>query len=230
MILNKKFEIEISVRDTSSEEKITHSVNLKKLQDYSWEEIANIKNPSEVFEIGDEKTITLKNGDTLLIAIAGFNHDSDDKGNILPITFTSVDLFSDRHPMNNTDTNKSGWKGCKMRKETMKNIFDLFPDDLQAIIKNTCKGETTDPLFLFNEVEVFGKTIYSEDNFGKQYDYYKVKHNKNKYMNDEEYSSGWWLRSPRASTSATFCSVYRSGNAIGGSASSSRGVAFGFCI
>lgn len=67
MILNKKFEIEISVRDTSSEEKITHSVNLKKLQDYSWEEIANIKNPGEVFEIGDEKTITLNNGEPCLL-------------------------------------------------------------------------------------------------------------------------------------------------------------------
>lgn len=230
MILNKKFEIEISVRDTSSEEKITHSVNLKKLQDYSWEEIANIKNPSEIFNIGDEKTITLRNGDTLLIAIAGFNHDSDEKGNVLPITFTTVDLFSDRYPMNNTDTNKSGWKGCKMRKETMKNIFDLLPDDLQAIIKATNKGETTDTLFLFNEVEVFGKTIYSEDNFGKQYDYYKVKHNRNKYMNDEEYSSGWWLRSPNASGSAYFCSVSGSGYANGSGASVSGGVAFGFCI
>lgn len=230
MILNKKFEIEISVRDTSSEEKITHSVNLKKLQDYSWEEIANIKNPGEVFEIGDEKTITLKNGDTLLIAIAGFNHDSDEKGNVLPITFTTVDLFSDRYPMNNTDTNKSGWKGCKMRKETMKNIFDLLPDDLQAIIKATNKGETTDTLFLFNEVEVFGKTIYSEDNFGKQYDYYKVKHNRNKYMNDEEYSSGWWLRSPRASDSTGFGFVDGSGGAYVSGASGSGGVAFGFCI
>lgn len=229
MILNKKFEIEISVRDTSSE-KITHSVNLKKLQDYSWEEIANIKNPGEVFEIGDEKTIPLKNGDTLLIAIAGFNHDSDEKGNVLPITFTTVDLFSDRHPMDNTDTNKSGWKGCKMRKETMKNIFDLLPDDLQAIIKNTYKGETTDPLFLFNEVEVFGKTNYSKDNFGNQYDYYKVKHNRNKYMRDEEYSSGWWLRSPVASYSPSFCFVGGSGYAYLSLASVSWGVAFGFCI
>lgn len=112
----------------------------------------------------------------------------------------------------------------------MKNIFDLLPDDLQAIIKATNKGETTDTLFLFNEVEVFGKTIYSEDNFGKQYDYYKVKHNRNKYMNDEEYSSGWWLRSPYASYSSGFCYVSNNGIAGGNIASISRGVAFGFCI
>lgn len=233
IIASKKYEVEIILRNPQEKESTSSPTISKKFKDCTWEEIKEIAKSGkaeEIFEVRNEKIITLKNGEEFTIAISGFNQDIDDKGNTLPITFTTVNLLPTRYPMNSTNTNKSGWKGCKMRRETMNEIFSLLPDDLQLYIKTTNKGDTNDKLFLFNEVEVFGKTIYSDDNFGKQYDYYKTKHNRNKYLNDENYSSWYWLRSPGSAGSTGFCSVSGIGDARVSFAGYSSGVAFGFCI
>lgn len=233
IIASKKYELEIILRDLQEKASTSSPAISKKFKDYTWEEIKEIAKSGkaeEIFEVGNEKTITLKNGEELTIAICGFNQDTDDKGNALPITLTTVNHLSNRYPMNSADTNKSGWKGCKMRRDTMDKIFTLLPDDLQSYIKTTNKGDTNDKLFLFNEIEIFGETVFSDDTFGKQYDYYKTKHNRNKYLNDENYSSWYWLRSPYSTNSTNFCVVDDVGNAGYGGASISSGVAFGFCI
>ena len=233
IIASKKIEVEIIVREPEERQNVSSPIIKKKLNDYSWEEIVNIAKSGkaeEYFEIGNEKIITLANGEELTLAICGFNHDIDANNQKLPITFTTKNLLSGRFEMNKTDTNKGGWEKCRMRNITLKDIFELLPEDLKKYIKETNKGKVFDKLFLFNEVEIFGETIYSEDDFGNQYEYYKDKQHRNKYRNDENYSSWYWLRSPYSSNSTYFCYVTSYGNANYFTASYAYGVAFGFCI
>ena len=61
--------------------------------------------------------------------------------------------------------------------------------------------------------------------------YYKRRGNRIKALGDEgEAASGWWERSPIASNATYFCNVSSGGSASGNSASTSNGVAFGFCV
>ena len=247
IISRKIVEIEVIVRDkTPSKAKKNTTANKpvaaaqpapvatverKPLNEYSWAEIKEIgkRGDAEVyFSIGDTKEIILPNNDVLEVAIAGFYHDKDKDGNLIPITFTTVNTLEEDAVMNDENTNRGGWKESKMRKSLAHVLEYSLPADLRDLIVETDKGDTVDKLFLFNEIEVFGRTVYSDDNFGKQYPYYTKKSNRCKFKDSEESADWWWLRSPSASISTYFCAVNSSGNADGINASNSNGVAFGF--
>lgn len=247
-IINRKvIEFEVIIRDkTPKAKKPVAAVKpevkaetpvapaIKPLNDYSWAEIKEIARRGEAqtyFRIGDRKVITLPNNEDLVVAIAGFYHDKDKDGNLIPITFTTVNTTEEDMVMNDTTTNAGGWKDSKGRKSLEHFFSTCLPKDLQEVITAADKGDTLDKLFLFNEMEVFGRTIYSADTFGKQYPYYTEKHHRCKFKNSEESADWWWLRSPGRSNSTSFCIV----NGVGGIAyyyfaSFSSGVAFGFGI
>lgn len=213
------------------------------LDDYSWDEIADISatgNAAEKFSIGDEKTCTLYTGEEVTFVILGFNHDKLQKGGLAGITFGLKELMDGRFEMNADDTNVGGWRDSKMRTVYMERIYKLLPDELRKHIKTAIKltGEgdcsedaeqTADKLFLFSEKEVFGTTEYAVSNEGKQYPYFKDASNRIKHRNVTS-ASHWWLRSPYASTSNYFCYVYYGGYVNGNFASNSYGVCFGFCL
>ena len=71
-------------------------------------------------------------------------------------------------------------------------------------------------------------TSYSVSGEGAQYAYYKAGNSKVKNRSGSAYS--WWERSPTSGDSNLFCFVNSNGNANYGSASTSYGVAFGFCV
>lgn len=213
------------------------------LDDYSWDEIADIAatgNAAEKFSIGDEKTVTLYTGEEVTFVILGFNHDKLQKGGLAGITFGLKELMDGRFEMNADDTNIGGWRDSKMRTVYMERIYKLLPDDLREHIKTAIKltGEgdcsvdveqTADKLFLFSEKEVFGETEYAVSNEGKQYPYFKDASSRIKHRNGTS-ANPWWLRSPYASGSITFCYVHAIGYANGYGASYSGGVCFGFCL
>lgn len=208
--------------------------NSRTFNDYTWEEIHRIAysgRAKEYFRVGDEKIITLKNGEELTIAICGFNHDfaAGKKKIVLPITFTTKNLLETSYCLD-SKTYKNGYKDCEFRNKTIKEIFELLPDDLQRYIATTDKGETQDKLFLFNEIEVFGKTEYSGDKFGNHYEYYKDKQHRNKYKNSEEFSRWWWLRSPFSDGCSLACCVGGNGGPGGNGVINTCGVSFGFCF
>lgn len=215
--------------------KTTDCIKTISFSDCSWKEFINITRAGRVrdfFKVSEKKEITLKNGEKVKIAIAGFDHDISETGETLPITLTFVDSLAEGYFMNAMATNKGGWKDCTMRKKTMQEIFNLLPDELQAIIVASKKdGETIDKLFLPSEIEVFGKTVYSEDKDNKQYDFYKDKYNRIKFRTDDEDDSGWWwLRSPYSGGSIDFCMVGSNGNAGNYDASDTSGVSPCFAI
>lgn len=203
------------------DETIFNSVKKKNLNDYSIKELKEIANSGKApqyFNIGDKLNITLNDGEILTVAIADFNHDIDEKGKFIPITFTAVNVLEESCSMDEMDN-------------YLQNLFDnRIPNELkEAIVPVNKKGKIY-KLFLHNEVEIFGETIYSNDDTGTQYPYYQEKCHRCKFKNSKNYSAFWWERSAYCTYSHTFCNVSSDGYADTGSSDSSRGVApaFGF--
>ena len=130
--------------------------------------------------------------------------------------------------MNNSDTNAGGWQASRMRTAVMPLIKASLPADLQAVIKTstiyTATGSgniactaSDDDLFLLGEYEVFGtrsSATSQESNYLKQYAYYSAGNSRVKYKYSYTNQAAiWWLRSPAASSSNSFCYVKTDGGA-----------------
>ena len=218
----------------------------------SWETIsAACKDGSykTVYQVGDTKDITLSTGETITVAIMGFDHDdlSDGSGKA-PISVAMENLLATTYPMNSSQTNVGGWDESKMRTSTMATLLSQLPSDLQGVIKQvnkkaTAGGESTsittsaDKLWLLAEVEVDGTTSAGYADEGEQYEYWKtvkdgtVAADRIKYLsNGSGSASGWWLRSPSVGNSKHFRGLNFTGGINIYGANNSRGVCFGFCI
>ena len=160
--------------------------------------------------------------------------------------------------MNQSNTNSGGWNGSYMRKTVLGNsgtpssppansLLAALPSDLRAVMKGTTKytdntgggsdtasyvTSTTDYLFLLAEFEVWG-TRYgansAEQNYQKQYDYFKAGNSRVAYDHRNTGSAvWWWLRSPRYGASSNFRTVYTDGGTGYNYAYYSAGVRAGF--
>ena len=160
--------------------------------------------------------------------------------------------------MNQSNTNSGGWNGSYMRKTVLGNsgtpsnppansLLAALPSDLRAVMKGTTKytdntgggsdnasyvTSTTDYLFLLAEFEVWG-TRYgansAEQNYQKQYDYFKAGNSRVAYNHSNTASAvWWWLRSPNYSNSHYFRSVNAGGSSSNRGAYYSAGVRAGF--
>lgn len=143
--------------------------------------------------------------------------------------------------MNTSRTNSGGWSNSHMRKTVLGNsgtpssppansLLAALPADLRAVMKsvykytdNTGGGSdtasyvtaTTDYLFLLAEFEYHGKRTYAnsaEQNYQKQYDYYKAGNSKVHYRHDNTGSAVTaWTRSAYSGDSSYFCRVNTDG-------------------
>ena len=198
--------------------------------------------------VGDQVTLAL-NGTDYAFDIIGFNHDTlttaaaygaNTATGKAGITFQMHDCFATTYAMNSSDTNSGGWKSSAMRISTMATMKGYLPDDWEAIIKPVNKASGTgsdsssgtetvsDSCFLLAEIEIFGSTKYSVSGEGTQYEYYKAGNTKVK--NKSGSANIWWERSPHSGASSSFCLVSNKGNYGNSNASTSRGVAFCFCV
>lgn len=221
------------------------------LENSTWAEIAEIAKSWRaplVFNVGDEKKITLTTGEEITLVILGFNHDDwydeeYDEDNTSPITFGMKHCLATRYPMNPTNTNNTGWENSQMRASTMATLFNQLPADLRSIIKPASKPTsagnksttikwTHDKLFLLSDKEVTGTeaTTYSYE--GTQYEYFK--HSNERRVKGLDNGNGsaypWWLRSPSVGSVGDFRYVTSFGGVTGNGASGAFGVSFGFCI
>lgn len=156
--------------------------------------------------------------------------------------------------MNTTDTNSGGWEASRMRKTVLGNsntpdnplqgsLMAVLPEDLLAVMKPVTKWTqnnsplmataTTDYTFLMAEFEIFGARTYAnsdEQSKQAQYDYFKAGNPKVFHKHSATTTAVYaWLRSLCAGYSTSFCTVSTSGAATHTTASSSLGVAPGFC-
>lgn len=193
------------------------------IKEWSQDDIA-----AQHFEVGDEIRDTLKNGEPITLVVV-----EKDKPWPGAVVFMLKDCLRTTYPMNDANTNAGGWKASKLREVLNTEIFDLLPDDMRAAIKpRTIDGEA-DMLWLASEMEIFGDNKWTEHDpdCGEQFAYYKRRGNRVKQLGDEgESAYTWWERSPLTSSSSYFCSVSSNGDADGNGASTSFGVAFGFCV
>ena len=209
--------------------------------DNTWGQIMEACHSGEVpdtWVAGDSKTMTIDGAD-YQFDIVGKNHDTYTAGGIAPLTFGMHDCYGTEYPMNDTDTNSTGWDNSKMRTKTLPAILAKMPENIQNGIRavskltatsgNSSKIKTaSDKLFTFSEMEVYGSTTNSYRGEGKQYDYYKAGNSKVKKVSGT--ASVWWLRSPIAAASNNFCIVNTKGLGSNNIASASNGVCFGFCF
>lgn len=128
-------------------------------------------------------------------------------------------------------------------------LMAALPSDLRAVMKpmtiytdNTGGGSNTasyvtasvDYLPLLAEFEIFGTRSYAnsaEQNYQQQYQYYKNGNSKVKYRHSSTSSTAfWWERSPYSNDGGYFCRVNTYGNASGGDARYSSGLAPAFRV
>lgn len=206
------------------------------------------------------KTLTLTNGETATVQIAGFSHDDKTSGGKAGITFVFKDCV-EWHAMNPRSTNTGGWENSSMRSYLASDVMKLMPDDLKAVIvpvekltNNTGQAnsvssvtKTSDALWLLSPVEVCGtisrysgsNAIYN-DIFNAEGSEYKLFHDMNVRPTElnaflvksfRGTSIPWWMRSPDPSRSDSFCDVYADGNPSHRNvASNLYGIVPGFCI
>lgn len=143
--------------------------------------------------------------------------------------------------MNTSRTNSGGWNNSYMRKTLLGNsgtpsstqantLLAALPADLRVVMKSVSKYSdntgggsdtasyvtaTTDWLFLLAEFEYHGKRTYAnsaEQNYQKQYDYYKAGNSKVHYRHDNTGSAVLtWTRSANSGDSNNFCRVSTDG-------------------
>ena len=90
--------------------------------------------------------------------------------------------------------------------------------------------ETEDKLFLLSKTQVFGRGHWSEhEPEDAQLLCFLREKDRVKACGDNG-PGWWWLRSPEASSSSSFIRVIGNGLSNIGVASTSYGVAFGFCL
>lgn len=160
--------------------------------------------------------------------------------------------------MNTSRTNSGGWNGSYMRKTVLGNsgtpssppantLLAALPADLRAVMKSVTKYSdntgggsdnagyvtaTTDYLFLLAEFEYHGSRSYAnsaEQNYQKQYDYYKAGNSKVHYRHDSTGTAVFaWTRSADSGDSDTFCRVDTGGTPTSTDADLSGALAPGF--
>lgn len=193
------------------------------------------------FEVGDEKPITLSNGENLTMQIIDFNHDVSSSGATIPATLATKELMATSKYMNSTSTNAGGWSNSAMYTYLQSTVYDSLPDDLKAVITPAVKKSTegsqstnilssTDNIFLLSYSEVGFSTSEPYISEGTKYAYFVNTTQRKKYKVGATSADIWWLRSPYPSYAHTFYCVDSSGGSGWNDAYGSYGVCFALCI
>jgi hypothetical protein len=212
------------------------------VQDCTWEEIKAIGDSgkaSEYFNIGDVKTITLLNGDSIDMQIAAFNTDTiSNTSDVAPITWISKHVNYNQ-AMNNSDTNKNGWKESVLRTWLYDYVLEsMLPSDLTSVIINVDKTyydyttkstlECSDVIWIPSYLEVFGE-MYNESHGVYYSEYFKDSNSRIKGTYDGATGEEWWLRTADSAASQYFLYVKTSGTCGATAARLPKKIVFGFC-
>lgn len=181
---------------------------------------------------GDEVAFNLKNGKEAAFVVADITD-----GILTGCLFKGVRDMAMYDGRRWWDTDYVNYPESDARERLNEEFLPLLPEELAALlvartITQTVDGEAytcTDKLWPLSAVEVFGEDapdwMQRDNTPDKPLPFFaESQTNRKAYL--------WlaWLRSPYASYSYDFCSVYTSGAAYYNYASSSRGVAPGFRI
>ena len=182
---------------------------------------------------GTEINFTLKNGDLAFVVVVGVDH--YEKGDCVFWFRHAVG----RHCMNDSNTNKGGFRDSDMRDYLNKVVFDMLPDELQSVIAvhNTVQkidDETieskSDALFLMSVYEGRGANDWAEYNgTDKQFPYFEDRVNRIAYDDDGD-PVWYWTADPSAAYATAFCGFSANGDSDLTGASNDGGAAPLFVI
>ena len=211
--------------------------------DATWAQIdaaSTSGNIPSTWVVGSEKDITLSTGEVLTLVIVGINHDdlADGSGKA-GLTIGLKHLMADKYYISGA-TNEGGFTKAPIYGTLQGTILSQLPDDLKTFLKTVNKKSSAGSnsttietnamkLFLFAEIEVFGRITYSKSGEGSQYSYFTSSANRiKKIANGSGDASYWPLRSPY-STQA-YGAVNADGVATTTGNHANSYVCFGFCV
>ena len=207
------------------------------LDEYSWSELSSISevissasSSKDAAEIASEFNISLGQskeieGDLpgeIKAVLVGFNHDKDEDGNVVGMTFMTSDCV-EMAAFDRWGNTCGGWEASDVRSRLEDITLDQISEDLSTVIvpvlkQTNCAGghygyvedfvTTQDRLWLFSLVEVAGtqKTQANQaisdcyNGEGRQYEYFKKLGIQPRYSNPEltrcfeSEKADWWLR------------------------------------
>lgn len=220
------------------------------LNNWSWnqiQQVADLGLAQDYFVIGESKDITLSTGEVLTLLIYDFNHDTlaDGTTNKSNITFGLKNLMKDDRQYDTYSNYAGSWAGSAIRSWTNGTLNGQLPSEVQNMLKPVNKYTaggyasqtivtTSDKLFLFSEVEMFGSNWFSYT--GEGYKYPIFTNDDSRIKTQSIYGNTWyWNRSPvdktKTNTGPGYLSyVQNNGKAWFMDASGWIGVNFGFCI
>ena len=192
-----------------------------------------------LWNIGDTKTITLTNSNTVTLTYVdqqANRYEKVDGTGYSNAVFEITPLLG-AYAMNGSNTNAGGWPASRMCTTTMSELYALLPSDWQAVISevkipSSAGSQSSSIVYANNKVfiastqEMFNSySSYAFDEGPAVFDYYDGAANSKrvKQYNGSNYS--YWLRSPNRPSSSGFCCVYSDGSPNSGTAGGSRGVA-----
>ncbi|BAK99470.1 hypothetical protein OBV_22720 [Oscillibacter valericigenes Sjm18-20] len=211
------------------------------IAEYAPEAASKYAEGNPIWNIGDERQITLTNGEVITVKIADFNHDHN-AGTILPVTFIMKDCLLTTYKMNADNTNYGGWPSSDLFSILVNTIYPKLPDDLRAVIQKAYKtsayitesggsGSGTNVMDIWflaeDEVSSTASLAIGSGIEGTIYPIFTDDASRIKKVNDV--ASNWWLRSCGRNASY-MCRVKTDGVPDIAVAQSQYGVAFGFCI
>lgn len=171
----------------------------------------DIKGGHNPLNVGDEIDIVLKTGERVTLVCERAGHRS--------ATFFTKNLLEDAHCMSVNWAAENGEQLSTMEAYLSK-LFRLLPDGLQGVI--------IEPLRLLREKEVFGKNNCGDEEACEALPRYSEEKNRIKTLSGIPFP--YWLATPYAIRSTSFCHVGSDGGSYAAAASYSYGVCFGFDI
>lgn len=219
----------------------------------SWDEINKVSKlgiASNVYNIGDEKDITLSNGEIITVQIVGFNHDVLAGGGVVGITVAMKNLLSTKYIINTNITpsdNIKGYEDCEFRTTTLSQLESLFPSEVKKVIKPVNKGcfsfsisgsykqiTVVDKLWLYSPLEmcIFDVPKNAYDRVYKYWEDHSDDVDRQKKLNNGSGDiSAYWSRYIYPSNGQMLGTII-SGNKPPESAmvNTEQGICLGFCI
>lgn len=208
-------------------------------EECTWRQIKAISEAGRApayFKCGDTKVLTLIDGTAITMEIVAFNRDRKPTNAKAGITWLSKDIIA-FYQMNNTCSNKDGWKASRLRDWLQNEFFARLPVDVQDVIAPVQKTFYNhwsrsvllcqDNLWIPSVQEIFGNDSYevSAPNYA---DYLTDRASRVK-SDSSGLISTWWLRSASGGNDFCFKAVYDKGTFGPSNALRTNGVVVGFC-
>ena len=213
-------------------------------EDCTWDEIKAISEAGkgdEYFNLGDTKTFTTTDGNTIVMEIVAFNADTKaDEAGTAGITWLSKKIVT-RHQMNSTETNKNGWVASELRTWLQGEFYNTLPVEIRNSVVSVNKSyydktsnstlTCVDNVWIPSSYEIYGTTSsYGKESDGVYYDHLSTMTSRIRY-DSEGNVANWFLR-----TASEYGQHFRGVNQDGTSyptaqymAWGNQGVVLGFC-